>query len=262
MKTNKAFKTLFIIILCAIITSVAGALLQIKKNNDTKHYFSNNTSIPEINIKKEAIGKYRTSVDYKTVYSKQNISSSRDAVALIKKDSNIQKEKCDKSSVASLEDEIERKYDIDAVNLCELDTETVQSIMNVMDRIYTEFPNTRGFITNLSLVNNEDTTGYIVAFMPSFAFATSNTLSTYPTVKKTQVLFNASYFLNLTKLKASIRSASRSGWFAPNASVESLIAHEFGHYLSFLVNINEYKMDGILLIKKNKSANYNRMLSN
>ena len=262
MKQDMIFKRIFIVIICALVVSLVGVLLQIKINSDNKYYFSSNASIPEINIEKEIVGKYRTSVDYKTVYTKQNISSSRDAIALIKKDSNIQKQKCNKSTVAALEDEIEKKYDVDAANLCELDVETVESIKNVMDMIYSEFPNTRGFITNLSLVNAEDTTGYIVAFMPSFAFASSNTLSTYPTVKKTQVLFNASYFLNLNKLKISIRNAARSGWFANNASVESLIAHEFGHYLSFLINMNEYDMNGILVIQQNKSSTYNKMLCN
>ena len=262
MVADKKFKQIFKIIICALVVSIEGVLFQIKSNNDNKYYFSNNASIPEIDIKKEAVGKYRTSVDYKTVYTKQNISSSRDAVALIKKDSNIQKEKCSNTNIADLEKEIEKKYEVDAVNLCELDSETVKAIENVMDRIYTEFPKTRGFITNLSLVNSEDTTGYIVAFMPSFAFASSDTISTYPTVKKTQVLFNASYFLNLSKLKMSIKNAARSGWFAENASVESLIAHEFGHYLSFLINMDEYNMDSILVIQQGKSSTYNKMLSN
>ena len=260
--SDKKFKQILIIIICALIVSVIGVLFQMKINSDNKYYFSNSASIPEINIEKEAIGKYRTSVDYKTVYTKQNISSTKDAVALIKKDSNIQKQKCNNTTISALENEIEKKYDIEAANLCELDAETVEAIRNVMDRIYTEFPNTRGFITNLSLVNSEDTTGYIVAFMPSFAFASSNTISTYPTVKKTQVLFNASYFLNLTKLKMSIKSAGRSGWFAKNANVESLIAHEFGHYLSFLINMDEFDMDSILIIQQGKSSTYNKMLSN
>ena len=130
-----------------------------------------------------------------------------------------------------------------------------------MDKIYNEFPKTRGYITNISLVNEEDTTGYIVAFMPSFAFASSNTISTYPTVKKTQILLNASYFLNLNKLKISINGAAASGWFVPNANVESLIAHEFGHYLSFLINMEEFSMNGILLINQGDSSTYNKMLS-
>ena len=179
----------------------------------------------------------------------------------IKKDSNIQKQKCNNNKIDSIESDFEKKYNIEAINLCELDEETMSHIQNVLDFIYTEFPNTKGYITNLALVNEEDTSGYIVAFMPSFAFASSNTLTSYPTVKKTQVLFNASYFLNTDRLKASISSASRSGWFVSNASVESLIAHEFGHYLSFLISMKEYKMDDIVLIKQSKSSAYNKLLS-
>lgn len=258
---SKNYKNIKRLLFLTLILTLSALILQIKNNNDNKYYFSYKASIPEIKIEKEKVGNYRTSVDYDTVYKKQNISNRNDAVALIKKDSNIQKQKCNNKDISSIENEIEKNYDIEAANLCELDLETANSIKNVLERIYKEFPKTKGFITNISLVNEEDTTGYIVAFMPSFAFASSNTITTYPTVKKTQVLLNASYFLNLSKLKISVSSAASSGWFVPNANVESLIAHEFGHYLSFLTNMDEFNMDSILLIGQSKSSTYNKMLS-
>lgn len=260
-ENSKMYKNIKKLLFFALVLTIVAFILQVKSNNDNKYYFSYKTSIPEITIEKEKVGAYRTSVDYDTIYKKQSISNKNDAVALIKKDSNIQKQKCSNKDISSIENEIEKNYDIEAANLCELDIETANSIKNVLERIYNEFPKTKGFITNISLVNAEDTTGYIVAFMPSFAFASSNTITTYPTVKKTQVLLNASYFLNLSKLKTSISSAASSGWFVPNANVESLIAHEFGHYLSFLINMDEFNMNSILLIEQNKSSNYNKMLS-
>ncbi len=260
-RNNKTYKNIIKLLFLSLFISIVGVFLQIKSNNTSKYYFNYDSSIPEISIKKEKVGQYRTSVDYDTVYKKQNIGGKNDAVALIKKDSNIQKQKCDNKSIVKVENEIEKNYNIEAANLCELDVDTAESIKNVLDKIYNEFPKTRGYITNISLVNEEDTTGYIVAFMPSFAFASSNTISTYPTVKKTQILLNASYFLNLNKLKISINGAAASGWFVPNANVESLIAHEFGHYLSFLINMEEFSMNGILLINQGDSSTYNKMLS-
>lgn len=258
---NKSYKLITRILIFSIVISIIGLLFQMKKNSDKTYYFSNNASIPEIQVEKESAGKYRTVVVYDTVYEKQKISGTSDAVALIKKDSNIQKQKCNNTSISNIESRIEKKYSIDAVNLCELDEETLTSIENVLNYIFKEFPSTKGYITNLALVNQEDTTGYIVAFMPSFAFASSNTLTTYPTVKKTQVLFNASYFLNKSYLKSSIKNAAKSGWFVPNANTESLVAHEFGHYLSFLISVKESNMDSILVVKQGKFSTYNKMLS-
>lgn len=259
--STKTYKNIIRILVLSIVISIVGLLFQMKKNVDTTYYFNNNVSIPEVNVEKETAGKYRTVVVYDTVYEKQKLSNVEDAVALIKKDSNIQKQKCTNASIGTIESKLEKQYSIDAINLCELDEETMVYIEHVLDYIFKEFPNTKGYITNLALVNEEDTTGYIVAFMPSFAFATSNTITTYPAVKKTQVLFNASYFLNTSYLKSSIKNASSTGWFVPNANVESLVAHEFGHYLSFLVSVKKSSLESILLVKQGKFSAYNKLLS-
>lgn len=257
MNKYKKVKNLLIFV---IIISIISIVIQTLNNKNNKYYYSYNASIPEINIEKEIVSGNRTSVKYDTVYKNQNISTKNDAVALIKKDSNIQKQKCNIKEIDKLETSLETKYKIEAVNLCELDKSVLENVDNVIDFVYKEFPNTKGYITNLALVNEEDTTGYIVAFMPSFAFASSASLTSYPNVKKTQVLFNAGYFLNLQKLKRSVKNAAVTGWFAKNTSVESLIAHEFGHYLSFLISMNEYKMDSILVINQSKSGDYNKLL--
>lgn len=192
-------------------------------------------------------GKYETAIITDNTYSGVKIKGSKDAYSLIEKDSTSQKDNCPKE-IKKVEDEIISKYGITAVNLCEMDVGFAKELGNVFKVIYEEYPSVRGYITNLTLINGTMSDNYIAAFMPVFNFATSDSTSTYPWVIKTQVLLNTSYFLNPERLDSSVKEGSSSGHFPKNATIYSPVAHELGHYLSFLAMMNNYKLDSILLI--------------
>jgi hypothetical protein len=195
-------------------------------------------------------GKYSTAIIYDNTYSGVKINSDKDAYKLITNDSVSQKKNCP-AEIKAVENEIISKYGITAVNLCEMDVNFARELGNVIKKIYDEYPGARGYITNLSLANVSMSDGYIAAFMPVFNFATSNTSSTYPWVIKTQVLLNTSYFLNSERLQASVTDGSNAGHFPPNSTIYSPIAHELGHYLSFLAMMNNYNLSSILLVDNN-----------
>ena len=92
--------------------------------------------------------------------------------------------------------------------------------------------------------------------MPVFNFATSDSSSTYPWVIKTQVLLNTSYFLNKEKLEASVIDGSSTGHFPKNSTIYSPVAHELGHYLSFLAMMKNYKLDSILLVDSSNVSTF------
>ena len=213
-------------------------------NNGTE-----NTETKETNTKK---GKYQTAIIIDNTYNGIKISNNSDAYKLIEKDSVSQKNKCP-TEIKEVEDEIIKKYNITAVNLCEMDVDFARELENVFEIIYRDYPSARGHITNLSLRNTNMLSegGIIAAFMPAFNFATSDSSSTFPWVFKTQVLLSSQYFLNRSKLEASTKDGSESGHFPPNSTIYSPVAHELGHYLSFLAMMNYYKMDSILLINDN-----------
>lgn len=192
-------------------------------------------------------GKYSTVIITDNTYSGVKISNDKDAYELIAEDSISQKNNCP-SEIKEIENEIINKYGITAVNLCEMDINFAKEIVNVFGKIYDEYPSVRGHLTNLSLINASLSDGYIAAFMPVFSFATSNSSSTYPWVIKTQVLLNTTYFLNKTRLEASVQDGSNSGHFPPNATIYSPVAHELGHYLSFLALMRSYELNSILMI--------------
>lgn len=257
--TNKKIKLKIMVCIClALMTSFI--VLLINKNNSDYYfssYYNNSNEIFKSNDVEKKVtntkkSKYQTSIVADNTYSNIEIYSNNDAYKLIEKDSISQKVNCP-SKIIEIENEIIQKYNITAVNLCEMDVEFAKELERVFEVIYRDYPSARGYITNLTLRNTNtlSESGVIAAFMPMFSFATSNSSSTYPWVIKTQVLLSSQYFLNKTKLEASVKSSSTSGHFPPNSTVYSPVAHELGHYLSFLAMMKYYNLDSILLIDNN-----------
>ena len=229
-------------------------------NSSERYYFDTNPNeqnneIIQTTGSSTKKGKYGTVIIYDNTYSGVKINKDTDAFALIVKDSVNQKNKCP-SDIKKVEDEIIKNYGITAVNLCEMDVDFARELGNVFKKIYDEYPSVRGYITNLTLVNVSMTDNYIAAFMPVFNFATSDTASTYPWVIKTQVLLNTSYFLNKERLEASVTDGSSTGHFPKNSTIYSPVAHELGHYLSFLAMMKNYKLDSILLVDSNNVSTF------
>ena len=223
----------------------------------TNYYFSNETydDNNEIinaseNTAAQKKSKYSTVIITDNTYSGMKISNNSDAIKLIAKDSTDQKSSCS-SEIKTIEEQIIKDYGITAVNLCEMDVEFAKEVANVFEVIYKEYPSVRGYLTNLSLINASMQQGYIAAFMPIFNFATADSSSGYPWIIKTQVLLNTTYFLNPIRLEASVTDGSNSGHFPPNATMYSPVAHELGHYLSFLAMMRHYDVESILLIDNN-----------
>lgn len=210
-------------------------------------YLSDNSYKEDTEEQGKKSSKTKTVIIYDNKYSGMNIASKQDAYKLIEKDSIDQKSTCPKE-IIEIENNIIKNYGITAVNLCEMEAGFAKEVGNVFKNIYENYPDAKGYLTNLTLVNAPISSGYIAAFQPIFTFATSATDSTYPWVLKTQIYLNTSYFLNKPRLQSSVESGSESGHFPPNATIYSPVAHEMGHYLSFLAMMNNYDVDSILLI--------------
>jgi hypothetical protein len=211
---------------------------------DDEAIVTNGVVVPGTQYKK---GKYTTAIIYDNQYTGVTINSDADAYALIASDSIQQKKQCP-NEIRKIENNIINNYGVTAVNLCEMDLEFAQEIENVFAKVYAEYPKARGVLTNLTLVNMSSDEGTIAAFMPIFVFAKSDTSSYFPLVIKTQLLLNASYFLNIKKMEMSVKSGSKSGHFPKNATRYSPVAHELGHYLSFLALMDYHRQKSMLVI--------------
>ncbi len=238
--------------------------------SSTKYYFTSSTygttnvsENPDKNTKIEksedttkSKGKYLTSVVSDNTYSDMDIETEEDAYNLILEDSENQKNNDYPAEIRTVESSIIKNLNITAANLKEMDPEFAKELEKVFEKIYEEYPSVRGYITNLTLVNAGISDQYIAAFMPIYIFATSNTSSEYPWVIKTQVLLNSSYFLNPVRLETSVKDGAESGHFPDNTTIYSPIAHELGHYLSFLAMMKYHNMESILLIDSTKVSDF------
>lgn len=186
-----------------------------------------------------ALGK--TKIVYDNQYFKMfTLHGIGDVYEVIRTDSLKQKQGCP-ANIINIENQIINNYGIVAVNLCEMDEEFANEIKNVVAYIYNNYPTARNYLTNITLANVASGSSYMAAFMPIFTFVTSDTGSGYPVGSKTQIILNANYYLNLSKINNSVSYGSKSGYFPPNATRSSTVAHEFGHYLSYVALLNYYQ---------------------
>ncbi len=182
----------------------------------------------------------KTKIIYDNQYFKMfTLTSTNDVHNAIRADSLKQKQGCP-TNIINIENQIINNYGVVAVNLCEMNEEFANEIKNVVAYIYNNYPTARNYLTNITLANVDSGSSYMAAFMPIFTFVTSNTGSGYPVGSKTQIILNASYYLNPNRIANSASYGSKTGYFPPNATRSSTVAHEFGHYLSYIALLNYY----------------------
>ena len=200
-----------------------------------------------------------TKIDHKVKYSMQEIKNETDAIDLIKDESLKQEEKCNGNN-KRIEEEIMDITGIYGVNFCELDEETASGLTDTLRLLYQDYPILKDYVTNLTLVNDGGRQSYIAAFSPSFTFATSNSDDRFPFVIKIQVFLNSSYFLDLQYFKKTVMNARDTNYFPKDTDRYSLIAHEFGHVLTYILAIKHYQGLNTLVLEFNAFKNYSTIL--
>ena len=270
-KPLKQFKFGYALVFLVILS--IGLFILLKDNKSNAYYFgepktivsgdgNNNIIIDEEMLQYEGISKSgqtgivssndQTSIVFDYQYFEQLIfNSETDVKRLIASDSNKQKGNC-LPDVINIENEIISNYGITAVNFCEMPVEMAQELRDVVAYIYDNFPNARNYLTNMTIANVGSST-YIAAFMPVFTFGTSKTSTGYPVAIKTQIILNAKYFLNMDKLTNSVAYGVKSGYFPRNANRSSAVAHEFGHYLSYIALLKYYNSDRLNFVRAQQS---------
>lgn len=206
---------------------------------------------------------YNTSIiNTDNIYNKKNIETIDDAYEIIKKDFSSQSWKCFSSPELSiLEYELMDNYNIASVTFCDISYNEATKISNVIKRIYELFPNVKGGLTNITITNAKTQSEYIAYFQPRYQFVnSSDDIANFNKVNKTQILLNSYYFLNENILSTNINDVVGSGWYVDDATWESAIAHEFGHYISFMILLKEYGLSNITLETNLNSSVINKVV--
>lgn len=230
-------------------------------NNSNSNNSSNTNSNTNNNTNNTATSKSKnrksdeTAIETENTYKGLNIKSINDATEIIKKDSEDQKIGTTSEEVKKIENNIINKYKITAVNLGEIDVQFAKELENVLDVLYKEYPEVKEYLTNLSITNYTPHTGTIAYFQPFFPFTSEKTRTTLPWTIKTRISLIDSYFLNESKLENTVKMGSAAGHFPKNATKYSPLAHEFGHYVSFIALLKEKNVSSVKYMNNVQDVN-------
>lgn len=185
-------------------------------------------------------------------YNGKLVNSYEQAIEMIKADLNLQSWKCmHRTQTLQYENEITTFTDIPIVSFCDASDEVAKKITDVVKDVYVLFPNIEGSLTNISITNAASNSEYIARFQPMFQFINAKeNIENYNKVNKTQILLNSYYFLNEDIMKQPLSSVVNKDWYVKDATWESTIAHELGHYISFKAFLKKNGVDNITFITK------------
>lgn len=197
------------------------------------------------------------------IYNNIEVSSYEDAKIYIKEDVEKQDYLCKNNfEVRRIEYDLETTYNIASINFCDMSLNESQKIRDVIDKMYKLFPSIEGALTNITITNAKTKDEYIAYFQPMFQFINPNeNISIYNKVNKTQILLNSYYFLNDFMLSKPIDDIVGENWYVKDATWESTIAHELGHYISFKILLKENNLDNITFVTNNNISIINNVLN-
>lgn len=197
------------------------------------------------------------------IYNNTDVTSYENAKAYIKEDIEKQDYLCKNNfEVRRIEYDLETTYNIASINFCDVSLNESQKISDVIDKMYKLFPSIEGALTNITITNAKTKDEYIAYFQPMFQFINPNeNISIYNKVNKTQILLNSYYFLNDFMLSKPIDDFVGDNWYVKDATWESTIAHELGHYISFKILLKENNLDNITFVTNNNINIINNVLN-
>ena len=222
---------------------------------------------PFFYIKRQAdnyIYGYHTSI-IKTdnTYKDKLVNSYDEAIKIIKEDLESQHWKCShEMEIFMYQRDIESTTGIPIVSFCDVSDFEVQKLTDTIKKMYTLFPNISGALTNISITNANTNSEYIARFQPMFQFVnTNNDIKLYNKVNKTQILLNSYYFLNDDIMNNPVSSVVGDDWYVKDASWESTIAHELGHYISFTAYLRQNGLNNITYVTAENEEKINNVMS-
>ena len=208
------------------------------------------------NINNYKYGYITSIIDTDREYHKININTLEDANNIIQSDLDSQKWQCvDNIDNYHIEEDLKNKYKIKSISFCDMSTEEVVKIKNVIDNFFALFPTTIGYLDIITITNADPKDRFVAYFQAVDQFVNRNDdISNYNKVNKSQILLNSYYFLNDSELSRDINESVDRDFYVADATWESLIAHELGHYLTYVALLKEYNVNTMTLVTKDNKS--------
>ena len=195
-------------------------------------------------------------------YHKETINSYEDALEFIEKDFKEQTFMCYKDlEITKIEYSLMENYSIPSVVFCDISLKEAQKLRDVIVKMYDLFPNIKGALTNITITNAKSKDEYIAFFQPMYQFVNiEDDIKEYNKVNKTQILLNSYYFLNEDILNKPLSSVLPENWYVKDATFESTLAHELGHYITFVIFLKEHNLNNITFVNQDNYDLINKLM--
>ena len=221
---------------------------------------------PFVYIKKQILNSkygYSTSVIITDrQYNKFNVDNLNDAFDIIEKDISTQAWQCaDNLDIYHIEEELKEQYDIKSISFCDMRVDEVKKIKKVIEQMFLLFPNVRGYLDTISITNANSKDDYIAYYQPIYQFVNRNEdIKKYNKVNKSQMLLNSYYYLNDDMLSKKISEIIGDNFYVKDANWESIIAHEFGHFITYVSLLKQKNIGNMTFITKENEKLQNDIL--
>lgn len=192
-----------------------------------------------------SIGGPKTTVRYDQIY--MGIVDDADiALDIIAEYGRRQKGTYSDSEVAKIEQNLEDRYSIAAVNLGEMDIETARDVEKAVSYMFDTYPIIKGSLNTISLANLNRDEATFTAVTRTVDFVIRDEVGDVPKVVRNEILLNASKWLNRDKMLAMCKENVNSGYWFKNANDPSkVVVHELGHQLLNVLRAREYNFSDI-----------------
>lgn len=165
----------------------------------------------------------------------------------------LRKTASDNEEIREIEKRLEDTYEIEAVNLQDLDLEMAQYIEEACKYMYNRYPSLKGFLTNIAVQEDISVTDGIIAKYETQTFIEPpEEYDLYPFCIKRQILLNAEDFYKPQRMKNMIKRSIMEGHWRENTTITSIFIHELTHCLLDSIVYKNNGLDKVVCITEEK----------
>jgi len=208
-------------------------------------------------IEKELEKKYSTEI---CDHAENYVPDKRVAHKLIRAQGVLMREDCEENSVREIERYLEKTYELDAVNLRNMDQEMAEYIKAACDYIYKKYPVLKGYLTNITVTDSVSESSAAIAIYDDSIFI-MNPDNLYPIVIRRSILLRAKEFENIRRMKNLVKMNVDGNFWTEGTDIAAVIVHEFGHVLSDCIISYKYGLDNEIYIGEKEKEAYSKCCS-
>lgn len=201
-----------------------------------------------------------TAIDTDTRY-KALVPSKEDAEECIRYYGKKQRGKYSNPEVTEIELQMEKDYDVFAVNLGEMDIETAKDVERAFSYMYEEYPMLRGKLTNITLGNFKSSEHGKIAVTQDKEFVINKDYGICPYVVKHEIILGAGSFMNRKNLLKTCEEMVDAGHWPEKMDISALVAHELGHQVLNVIAMQEFGLTTPYYITEDNQDAYSMYLT-